>query len=142
MLRERLSYDLRDAFPEMKGFSPRDLQFTRTFAELYLDGGIVKQAVSQFPWGHIIILMQKVKVPVQRDWYINQSILNGWMRNILALQISSQSYEREGKALRLLCHRLIQIWLCKLLKILIFLIFWGLLILIVSEKLNKCCDID
>jgi predicted nuclease of restriction endonuclease-like (RecB) superfamily len=95
---DRLSYDLRDAFPDMKGFSPRNLQFMRAFAELYLDGEIVKQLVSQLPWGHIIILMQKVKAPVQRDWYINQSILNGWSRNILALQISSQSYERQGKA--------------------------------------------
>jgi predicted nuclease of restriction endonuclease-like (RecB) superfamily len=95
---DRLSYDLRDAFPDMKGFSPRNLQFMRAFAELYLDGEIVKQLVSQLPWGHIIILMQKVKAPIQRDWYINQSILNGWSRNILALQISSQSYERQGKA--------------------------------------------
>jgi predicted nuclease of restriction endonuclease-like (RecB) superfamily len=95
---DRLSHDLRDAFPDMKGFSPRNLQFMRAFAELYLDSKIVKQLVSQLPWGHIIILMQKVKAPVQRDWYINQSILNGWSRNILAFQIGSQSYERQGKA--------------------------------------------
>jgi predicted nuclease of restriction endonuclease-like (RecB) superfamily len=86
---DRLSYDLRNTFPEIKGFSPRNLQFMRAFAELYIDSEIVKQLVSQLPWGHIIILMQKVKVPIQRDWYINQSILNGWSRNILALQISN-----------------------------------------------------
>jgi predicted nuclease of restriction endonuclease-like (RecB) superfamily len=95
---DRLSHDLRDAFPDMKGFSPRNLQFMRAFAELYRDGEIVKQLVSQLPWGHIIILMQKVKAPIERDWYINQSILNGWSRNILALQINSQSYARQGKA--------------------------------------------
>lgn len=95
---DRLSHDLRDVFPDMKGFSPRNLLFMRAFAENYADGEIVKQLVSQLPWGHIITLIQKIKIPIQREWYINQSILYGWSRNILAAQISSQSYERQGKA--------------------------------------------
>ncbi|MEE3717003.1 PDDEXK nuclease domain-containing protein [Tumidithrix elongata RA019] len=95
---DRLSYDLRDAFPDMQGFSPRNLLFMRAFAENYPDSEKVKQLVSQLPWGHIILLMQRVKMPRQQDWYMSQSILHGWSRNILALQISNQSYERQGKA--------------------------------------------
>jgi predicted nuclease of restriction endonuclease-like (RecB) superfamily len=95
---DRLSHDLRDAFPEMKGFSPRNLLFMRAFADWCPDGEKVKQLVSQLPWGHIILLMQRVKTPSQHDWYINRSILYGWSRNILALQISNQAYERQGKA--------------------------------------------
>jgi predicted nuclease of restriction endonuclease-like (RecB) superfamily len=95
---DRLSHDLRDAFPEMKGFSPRNLLFMRAFADWCPDSEKVKQLVSQLPWGHIILLMQRVKTSSQQDWYINQSILYGWSRNILALQISNKAYERQGKA--------------------------------------------
>lgn len=95
---DRLSHDLRDAFPDMKGFSPRNLLFMRAFAENWPDLEIVKQLVSQLPWGHIIMLLQRVKDPSSRDWYIDQSIRHGWSRNILALQINGQAHARHGKA--------------------------------------------
>ena len=56
----RLAQDLLREFPEMRGFSPRNLLFMRAFAEVYDDFEIVKQLVSQIPWGHIVRLIQSV----------------------------------------------------------------------------------
>ena len=57
-----------------------------------------QQLVAQLPWGHNILLIQKVKDINQRHWYMQQTIENGWSRNILALQIDSNTYTRQGKA--------------------------------------------
>jgi predicted nuclease of restriction endonuclease-like (RecB) superfamily len=58
----------------------------------------VKQVVSQLPWGHIVLLSQRVKDVAARDWYIEQTIHLGWSRNILALQIQGNAFDRQGKA--------------------------------------------
>ena len=96
---ERLAQDLQREFPEMKGFSTRNLLFMRGFAEAYPDEAIVKQLVSQIPWGHLIRLLQKVKDLAERTWYIQQTIEHGWSRNVLVHQIESGLYERQGKAI-------------------------------------------
>ncbi|MHC1578455.1 MAG: DUF1016 N-terminal domain-containing protein [Dehalococcoidia bacterium] len=80
---DRLAHDLRQEFPDMKGFSARNLLFMRSFAEAFPDETIVKQIVSQIPWGHIIRLPQMVKDPTERIWYIQQTIEHGWSRNVL-----------------------------------------------------------
>jgi predicted nuclease of restriction endonuclease-like (RecB) superfamily len=49
---ERLAHDLREAFPEMKGFSPRNLKYMRAFAEAWPDGEFVQAALAQLPWYH------------------------------------------------------------------------------------------
>jgi predicted nuclease of restriction endonuclease-like (RecB) superfamily len=95
---DRLSVDLRAAYPEMKGFSSRNRFFMRSFAEAYPDAEKVKQLVSQLPWGHVIRLLQRVKDPTIRDWYVRQSIEHGWSRHILQLQIDARTHARRGKA--------------------------------------------
>jgi len=96
---DRLSHDLTTAFPDMTGLSPRNLLFMRSFAEAYPNPAIVKQLVSQIPWGHIIRILQKVKDPDDRLWYARKTIENGWSRNILAMQIESKAHQRQGKAI-------------------------------------------
>jgi predicted nuclease of restriction endonuclease-like (RecB) superfamily len=96
---DRLAADLREAFPDMKGFSPRNLLFMRSFAEACPDAEKVKQLVSQLPWGHIIRLLQRVKSPEIREWYIRKSIEHGWSRSILELQIDGGAHQRQGKAI-------------------------------------------
>ncbi len=54
---DRLSRDLREAFPEMKGFSTRNLIYMRSFAEIWSDYEIVQQLVAQLPWGHNVLLL-------------------------------------------------------------------------------------
>lgn len=95
---ERLASDLGAAFPDMRGFSPRNLLFMRSFAAAFPSAVIVKQLVSQLPWGHIIRVLQTVKSPAERVWYIKQSIKNGWSRNMLETHIATGLAGRKGKA--------------------------------------------
>jgi predicted nuclease of restriction endonuclease-like (RecB) superfamily len=96
---DRLAEDLREGYPDMRGFSARNLLFMRSFAEACPDAGKVKQPVSQLPWGHVIRLLQRVKEPEIREWYIRESIEHGWSRSILELQIDGHAHERHGQAL-------------------------------------------
>lgn len=96
---DRLSADLRRSFPEMKGFSPRNLKYMRAFAEAYTHEGFVQQLVAQIPWGHNVRLLDQVKDPHEREWYLRQTLHHGWSRNILVHQIESSLYQRQGKAL-------------------------------------------
>ena len=95
---DRLSTDLREAFPDMQGLSPRNLKYMRAFAAAWPDRAIVQQLAAQIPWFHNCILLDRVQGPADREWYIRQTIQNGWSRNILALQIESRLHKRQGKA--------------------------------------------
>ena len=96
---DRLARDLRSEFPEMKGFSPRNLKYMRAFAETYPDKQIVQELLAQITWYHNLTLLERVKDPVEREWYIRQTVEHGWSRNVLALQIESDFYRRQGKAI-------------------------------------------
>ena len=96
---DRLAADLRNAFPEMTGFSPRNLKYMRAFAEAWPDRQIVQQLAAQIPWFHNCVILDRVKSPAEREWYIRQTIQNGWSRNVLVHQIESGLYRRQGKAL-------------------------------------------
>lgn len=95
---DRLSKDLHAAFPEMKGLSRTNLIYMQAFADAYPDVAIVQQVVGQLPWGHNVRLLDKVKDPIEREWYARAAIQHGWSRNILAHQIESCLYHRQGKA--------------------------------------------
>lgn len=93
---EQFSHDMRQAFPEMQGFSKRNLEYMRRFAQLYPTLDFAKQAVSQLPWGHMVRLMQMVKDGPIREWYAQEIIKNGWSRSVLEMQIESELYQRQG----------------------------------------------
>ncbi len=95
---ERLAHDLRSAFPEMTGFSPRNLKYMRAFAEAWPDSQIVQQAVAQLPWGHNLVLLTKLKQEHERLAYAQKALENGWSRNVLAIQIETRLVERQGAA--------------------------------------------
>ena len=95
---DRLAVDLREAFPDMSGITARNLFSMRAFAEAFPEGPIVKQLVSQLPWGHVIRLIQMVKDPDARDFYIRQALTHGWSRSILEMQIQNRLHLRAGKA--------------------------------------------
>ncbi len=95
---EQLSRDLRSEFPEMKGFSPQNLKYMKRFAEEYNFEEIGQQAVDQLPWGHNIALMYEIKDKTEREFYIQKTKEHGWSRNVLSMQIETDLYRREGKA--------------------------------------------
>jgi predicted nuclease of restriction endonuclease-like (RecB) superfamily len=96
---DRLAADLRQTFPEMTGLSARNLKYMRAFAEAYPGREFVQQLVAQLPWGHIVVLLGAVKKPDEREWYMRQTVENGWSRNVLIHQIDNGLYQRQGKAL-------------------------------------------
>lgn len=83
----------------MKGFFRTNLLYMRAFAEAYPDEQIIQQVVGQFPWGHNVRILDLVKDPIERLWYIQQTIQYGWSRNVLVHQISSELYHSQGKAI-------------------------------------------
>lgn len=83
----------------MKGFSPRNLNYMRAFAEAYPDETIVQQAAAQIPWFHNCVLLDKVKDPTERLWYVRATVEYGWSRTILIHQIESGLYRRQGQAI-------------------------------------------
>jgi predicted nuclease of restriction endonuclease-like (RecB) superfamily len=121
-LLERLSIDLKKEFPQMQGFSVTNLKYCRLFFKYFLispqTGDELEkiksprigdeldessksqfyQAVVRIPWGHVKLLIDKIKDHNEALFYINQTIENGWSRDILALQIKSGLFERSGKA--------------------------------------------
>ena len=96
---DRLAKDLGAEFPGVEGFSPRNLKYMRSLAEAWPDAEIVPQLVALLPWGHLRVLLDRLKDREAREWYLRAAVEYGWSRNILVHQITSRLHEREGKAL-------------------------------------------
>lgn len=95
---DQLAQDLRRAFPEIKGFSARNLKYMRRFADTWRDPEFVQQPAARLPWFHICTVMDKLQTVDEREWYMRQAIEHGWSRNVLVHQIESRLLERQGNA--------------------------------------------
>lgn len=94
---DRLSFDLKEAFPDMKGFSPRNLKYMRAFAAAYPDIEFVQRLVAQIPWKTNLTLLEKLKEHSLRTWYAENIIAHGWSDAVLAHQIETALHRRIGK---------------------------------------------
>jgi predicted nuclease of restriction endonuclease-like (RecB) superfamily len=108
---DRLGRDLRHAFPGLAGFSRTNVYRMRAFYLAYQKlEEFVPQAVGQIsgegpppgpaelPWGHNVILVERVKDPAERLWYALSAAEHGWSRSVLGLQIEGDLYRRKGRA--------------------------------------------
>jgi predicted nuclease of restriction endonuclease-like (RecB) superfamily len=108
---KRLAQDLQADFPGVGGFSPDNVWRMRAFYREYsAESGKLAQAVPVFerqgppapvagiPWGHNVLLLQRLANNNARLWYAQKSLELGWSRAILLHQIESGLYERQGKA--------------------------------------------
>jgi len=108
---EKLSKDLQNAFPGIQGFSRTNISRMKAF---YLAYTIFPQAVGQIntlsimqiPWGHNVLLIEKVKNFEERLWYAEQTIQHGLSRAALQDWIISKAYKRHGKAITNFTQRL------------------------------------
>lgn len=82
----------------MKGFSPRNLKYMRAFAEAWPDEEFVQQAAAQLPWGHNLVLLDRLNTPEERRWYAGKAIEHNWSRNVLNIQIETCLIARSGNA--------------------------------------------
>lgn len=92
----QFSHDMKQAFPAMEGFSITNLKRMRLFAQEYPDFPIGAQPVHQLPWGHIVVLLHRVSDKTQRSWYAQQTIINGWSRAVLEMQVEGRLYDRQA----------------------------------------------
>ena len=96
---ERLSADLRQAFPDAKGFSPRNLWRMRAFYSAWArQDEVLPQAVAELPWGHNAVLLEKLDGREERLWYAQKARQHGWSRAILVMQIETALHKRQAKA--------------------------------------------
>ena len=105
---DRVSADLRAAFPGMKGFSRSNLKYMRAFAEAWPEDAIGQQAVGQLPWGHNLVLLAKLKTAEERLAYASHALEHGWSRAMLVHHIEGRTVERQGKAITNFAERLPQ----------------------------------
>ena len=89
---EQLSSDLNREYHNYEGFSPDNLWRIRMFYLAYKDDQKLAQLVPELPWGHNILIMQKVKNTKEKEYYITASIKFGWSRNVLLNQIKADAY--------------------------------------------------
>ena len=96
---DQLSHDLRSAFPEMKGFSPRNLKYMRKFAQEYPEIEFVQEVLAQLSWYHHTTLLDKISDRENRVFYIKKALEHSWSRNMMVHQMESSLHERQGKAI-------------------------------------------
>lgn len=100
---KQLSQDLMAEFPEMKGFSKRNLEQIRKWYQFWSSASeIAQQPVSQLwqiPWGHNLKIIAKCQSVEEAVYYVQNTLDNGWSRSVLTHQIESGLWQREGKAI-------------------------------------------
>lgn len=107
---DKLSSDLKNQLPDANGFSTRNIklmvQFYNEYKEIQIGQPPVAQMqntenrqllVTQLPWSHNVLLMQKIKDKELRRWYMQKTIENGWSRDVLGFMIKSELHNREAK---------------------------------------------
>ncbi len=95
-----LAFDLKVEFPEVEGFSPRNLWRMRAFYLAWRgDSEILPQAVAELPWGHNGVLLEKLRDAPARHWYAASAVERGWSRATLTTHIETRLHQREGMAI-------------------------------------------
>lgn len=93
----QIEMDLKRAFPDSTGFSRRNLNYMRKFYNFFGSNEKVPQAVAQIPWGHIRLILDKIKDYAEAEFYVQKTIENSWSRVLLDHQIDLKLYQRQGK---------------------------------------------
>jgi len=91
---EQLSRDLQAEFPGITGFSRRNVFYMREFYLLYRDNRRMQPLVAQIGWTHNLVIFQRCKDPLEREFYIRMTRKFGWSKNVLIHQIENQTYEQ------------------------------------------------
>lgn len=112
----QLAKDLTSEFPDMQGFSETNLKYCRLFYQYTVkspqvedhlpstirpqaEGELLLPVFKQIPWGHIKLIINKIKDPKEALFYAQSTLENGWSRSILSLQIEANLFQRQGKAI-------------------------------------------
>ncbi|MEL7408840.1 MAG: PDDEXK nuclease domain-containing protein [Cyanobacteria bacterium J06558_2] len=91
---EQLAKDLQQEFPGISGFSARNIWNMRSFYLTYCQNEKLQPLVAEISWTHNLIIMQKCKDDLSREFYLWMTRKFGWTKNVLIHQIENQSYEK------------------------------------------------
>ncbi len=94
---KNLEIEIKLDFPNIKGFSSRNLRDMKRFYEEYKDDLIWQPVVAKLPWSHNMILISKVKDKDIRKWYFEKALEEGWSKTILIHQLELKLHERQPK---------------------------------------------
>lgn len=93
---DTLAKDLKMEFPTLKGMSARNLRYMQKIATEFDNDEFLQHDVAKLPWTSVTTIMDQVKDKEQRNWYIKESVQNGWSRPVIVHQIASKLYERQA----------------------------------------------
>lgn len=91
---EQLAADLRQEYPGVSGYSRRNVFYMREFYLAYRDSPKVQPLVAQIGWTQNLVIVQRCKDPLEREFYIRMTKKFGWTKNVLIHQVENQSYEK------------------------------------------------
>jgi len=92
---DELATELKITFPNIKGFSIRNLKSMKRYYLECTKNEKVQMSSAQIPWSHNMLILGKIQEDTKRIWYMNQTSMNGWSYDVLAFQIKSKLYERQ-----------------------------------------------
>lgn len=92
---DELAIELKISFPNIKGFSVRNLKSMKKYYLVCSGNEKVQMASAQIPWSHNMLILDKIKENDKRIWYMNETAINGWSYDVLGFQIKSDLYERQ-----------------------------------------------
>ncbi|MGI5197204.1 PDDEXK nuclease domain-containing protein [Streptomyces sp. CA-288835] len=93
----RLAADLKTAFPNQRGFSRRSLMYMHKMARVWPEP-IVQQPAAQLPWGHIMLMLDRLDTQAELDFYVTEAVRNGWSRDLLSRFIHQDLHFTQGSA--------------------------------------------
>ena len=95
---DQIAQELKLEYPNSIGYSVRNLKYMKKIYIEYKDDELMQQLVAQVPWGHNVVLLDKVKGNENRKIYLQGIIKNGWGRSMLVHQIELNYHLRIGKS--------------------------------------------
>ncbi len=91
---ETLSHDLQNEFPGINGFSVRNLWYIRTFYSIYSKNPKLQPLVAEIGWTQNVIIFERTKDEIEREFYIRMTRKFGWTKNVLIHQIEDHSFQK------------------------------------------------
>ena len=91
---QKLAVDLQGEFPGVGGFSASNLWRMKAFFEIYSGSEKLAPLVRELSWSHNLVIMERCKDVLEREFYLRMARKFGWSKNVLTHQIENQSYEK------------------------------------------------
>lgn len=91
---EQLAQDIRAEFSGITGFSARNVWRMRDFYLSYKDSPKLTPMVAEIGWTHNLVILEKCKDELEREFYLRMTRRFGWTKNVLIHQVDSKTYQK------------------------------------------------